>query len=98
MMAQSAKSSSIRQIGFLKSNLIVIERSLSSIAAGEPHLWSWNGLPLEGKIPTVAKAVCRLKLRGAVLEGEVVALDQKAVTRLQLQQQFQKQPTAPILN
>src|ERR1700751_1071680 len=32
-------------------------------AAGKPHLWSRNGLPLEKKFPTVAKALSNLKLR-----------------------------------
>ena len=30
-------------------------------AAGKPHLWSRNGLPLEKKFPTVAKALSNLK-------------------------------------
>ena len=32
-------------------------------AAGNPHLWSRNGLPLEAKFPAVATAVSKLKLR-----------------------------------
>src|ERR1700756_539246 len=31
-------------------------------AAGQPHLWSRNGLPLEKKFPAVAKALSNLKL------------------------------------
>jgi hypothetical protein len=31
--------------------------------AGKPHLWSRNGLPLEGKFPAIANAVAKLKLR-----------------------------------
>src|ERR1700749_3766296 len=40
--------------------------------AGKPHLWSRNGLPLEGKFPAIANAVAMLKLRSTVLDGEVV--------------------------
>jgi bifunctional non-homologous end joining protein LigD len=36
-------------------------------AAGKPYLWSRNGLPLEGKFPTIAKAVSSLKLRSSVV-------------------------------
>lgn len=31
-------------------------------AAGKPHLWSRNGLPLEAKFPAGANAVSKLKL------------------------------------
>jgi bifunctional non-homologous end joining protein LigD len=32
-------------------------------AAGKPHFWSRNGLPLQQKFPAISKAVSRLKLR-----------------------------------
>jgi bifunctional non-homologous end joining protein LigD len=38
-------------------------------AAGRPHLWSRNWLPLEQKFPAVAKAVSNLKLRSTILDG-----------------------------
>jgi bifunctional non-homologous end joining protein LigD len=66
-------------------------------AAGKPHLWSRNGLPLEAKFPAVAKAVSKLRLRSTVLDGEVVAVDENGIPRFQLLQRFQKQPTAPTL-
>src|SRR5246127_3000655 len=66
-------------------------------AAGKPHLWSRNGLPLEKKVPAVAKALSKLKLRSTILDGEVVAVDENGVPRFQLLQRFQKQPTAPTL-
>src|SRR5246500_4664304 len=66
-------------------------------AAGKPHLWSRNGLPLEKKFPAVAKALSKLKLRSTILDGEVVAVDKNGVPRFQLLQRFQKQPTAPTL-
>ena len=66
-------------------------------AAGKPHLWSRNGLPLEGKFPAIASAVSKLKLRSTILDGEVVAVDENGIPRFQLLQNFQKQPTAPTV-
>ena len=66
-------------------------------AAGKPHLWSRNGLPLEQKFPAFSKAVSRLKLRSTILDGEIVAVDENGIPRFQLLQRFQKQPTAPTL-
>jgi bifunctional non-homologous end joining protein LigD len=66
-------------------------------AAGKPHLWSRNGLPLEAKFPAIATAVSKLKLRSTILDGEVVAADENGIPRFQLLQRFQKQPTAPTL-
>jgi ATP-dependent DNA ligase len=66
-------------------------------AAGEPHLWSRHGLPLEQKFPAISKAVSRLKLGSTVLDGEIVAVDENGIPRFQLLQRFQKQPVAPTL-
>ena len=66
-------------------------------AAGKPHLWSRNGLPLEAKLPAIAKAVSKLNLRSTVLDGEIVAVDENGIPTFQLLQRFQKQPTAPTL-
>jgi bifunctional non-homologous end joining protein LigD len=52
--------------------------------AGKPHLWSRNGLPFEQKFPATAKAVFILKLRSAVLDGEIVAMDENGIPRFQL--------------
>ena len=65
-------------------------------AAGKPHLWSRNGLPLEQKFPAISKAASRQKLRSTVLDGEIVAVDENGIPRFQLLQRFQKQPIAPI--
>src|ERR1700730_6053285 len=66
-------------------------------AAGKTHLWSRNELPLEPKFPAISRAVSKLKLRSTILDGEVVAVDEKGIPRFQLLQRFQKQPTAPTL-
>jgi bifunctional non-homologous end joining protein LigD len=59
-------------------------------SAGEPHLWSRNGLPLEAKFPAVATAVSKLKLRSTILDGEVVAVDANGIPRFQLLQTVPK--------
>jgi bifunctional non-homologous end joining protein LigD len=66
-------------------------------AAGKPRLWSRNGLPLEAKFPAITQIVSKLKLRSTILDGEVVAVDEKGIPRFQLLQRFQKQPNAPTL-
>jgi bifunctional non-homologous end joining protein LigD len=66
-------------------------------AAGKPHLWSRNGLPLEAKFPAIANAVFKLELHSTVLDGEVVAVDKDGIPRFQLLQRFQKQSIAPTL-
>jgi ATP-dependent DNA ligase len=67
-------------------------RAISVFAsAGRPHLWSRNGLALEAKFPAVATAVSKLELRSTILDGEVVAVDEKGIPRFQLLQRFQKQ-------
>jgi ATP-dependent DNA ligase len=46
-------------------------------AAGKSHLWSRNGLALEAKFPAVAQAISKLNLRSTILDGEVVAVNQR---------------------
>jgi ATP-dependent DNA ligase len=50
-------------------------------AAGKPHLWSRNGLPLEKKFPAIARALSKLKMRSTILDGEVVAVDENGIPR-----------------
>ena len=45
----------------------------------------------------LTKALSNLKLRSTILDGEVVAVDEKGIPRFHLLQRFQKQPTAPTL-
>jgi ATP-dependent DNA ligase len=47
---------------------------MAARSPGKPHLWSRNGLALEPKFPTIAKAISKLKLRSTILDGEVVAV------------------------
>jgi bifunctional non-homologous end joining protein LigD len=66
-------------------------------STGKPRLCSRNQLPLEPKFPTIRDAVEGLKLRSTILDGEIVALDEKGVPRFQLLQKWQKRPSAPVV-
>jgi bifunctional non-homologous end joining protein LigD len=65
--------------------------------AGKARLWFRNHLPIEPKFPTIQDAVDELKVRSTILDGAIVALDRDGVPRLQLRQQWQKRPTAPVV-
>src|ERR1700739_1208216 len=97
MMAESAKAPFDAPDWIFEIKLDGYRAITVCDAAGKPHLWSRNGLPLEAKFPAVASAVSKLKLRSPILDGEVVAVDQEGIPRFQLLQRFQKQPTAPTL-
>jgi bifunctional non-homologous end joining protein LigD len=97
MMAQSAKEAFDSPDWIFEIKLDGYRAITVFDAAGKPHLWSRNGLPLEQKFPAILKAVSRLKLRSTVLGGEIVAVDENGIPRFQLLQRFQKQPTAPTL-
>ena len=97
MMAQSAKEPFDSPDWIFESKLGGYRAITVFDAAGKPHLWSRNGLPLEQKFPAISKAVSRVKLRSTVLDGEIVAVDENGIPRFQLLQRFQKQPTAPTM-
>ncbi|HEX7192637.1 MAG TPA: DNA ligase D [Thermoanaerobaculia bacterium] len=61
-------------------------RALTAITNGEMAIWSRNELDLIPRFPQVAKAMAKLKLRDVVLDGEIVAEDEKGVPRFQLLQ------------
>lgn len=61
-------------------------RAIAVLNAGDVELWSRNHKPLTADYPDVAAAVAELKCRNAVLDGEIVALDERGRTRFQLLQ------------
>jgi bifunctional non-homologous end joining protein LigD len=97
MMAESTKAPFDSQDWIFEIKLDGYRAITVFDSAGKAHLWSRNGLSLEAKFPAIANAVSKLKLRSTVLDGEVVAVDEKGIPRFQLLQRFQKQPTAPTL-
>ncbi|HEX9500545.1 MAG TPA: DNA ligase D [Thermoanaerobaculia bacterium] len=62
-------------------------RALVGIVGGKFAMWSRNELDLAPRFPAIAEAVRKLKLSEVVLDGEIVALDDKGAPRFQLLQQ-----------
>lgn len=92
MMAESAKTAFDSPDWIFEIKLDGYRAVTVFNSAGKPHLWSRNGLALEAKLPAIANAVSKLKLRSTILDGEVVAVDENGIPRFQLLQGFQKQP------
>lgn len=61
-------------------------RAVAVLNAGEAELWSRNHKPLSADFPEVIAALGKLKCRNAVLDGEIVALDEAGRSRFQLLQ------------
>src|SRR5947208_394715 len=62
-------------------------RALTAIVGSRIAMWSRNELDLAPRFPIIADAVAKIKAREAVLDGEIVALDDKGAPRFQLLQQ-----------
>ncbi len=58
-------------------------RALAGLSGGRLSLQSRNGLDLSGRFPAIAAALPRLWVGEAVLDGEIVALDRRGVSRFQ---------------
>lgn len=61
-------------------------RALVGIADGDLAMWSRNELDLAPRFPKIAEQLRKLKIREAVLDGEIVATDAEGVPRFQLLQ------------
>lgn len=59
-------------------------RGLAAISGGKVTFVTRNGLDLSGRFPEIARALARIQVGEAVLDGEVVALDRKGTTRFEL--------------
>src|SRR5438105_3421726 len=62
-------------------------RAIAAIVNGRIAMWSRNELDLAPRFPHIAEAVSKIKVKDAVLDGEIVALDDKGAPRFQLLQQ-----------
>lgn len=62
-------------------------RALAGIVDGKLALWSRNEIDLAGRFPKIAAAVSKINVKQAVLDGEIVALDETGAPRFQLLQQ-----------
>ena len=61
-------------------------RAISAITGGEVAMWSRNELDLASRFPHIAAALSKWKVPDIVIDGEVVALDEKGAPRFQLLQ------------
>ncbi|MGZ8711312.1 MAG: DNA ligase D [Thermoanaerobaculia bacterium] len=61
-------------------------RALCAITGGEVAMWSRNMLDLASRFPHIAAALAKWKVPEIVIDGEVVALDDKGAPRFQLLQ------------
>jgi bifunctional non-homologous end joining protein LigD len=66
-------------------------RALAELKGSSVRLYSRNGLSFNDTYPQIAEALSKLKLN-AVLDGEIVALDQRGRPHFQLLQQFKDNP------
>src|SRR5581483_6003748 len=62
-------------------------RAIAAIAGGRVAMWSRNELDLAPRFPQIAEAVSKIKVKEAVIDGEIVALDENGAPRFQLLQQ-----------
>src|SRR5205814_3239557 len=65
-------------------------RALTAIVKGEVAMWSRNELDLAPRFPAIAAAMANVKAKEVVLDGEIVALDEKGAPRFQLLQQGER--------
>jgi len=62
-------------------------RAVVAIAGGDMAILSRNEIDLAPRFPRIAEAVSKIKAKEVVLDGEIVALDEKGAPRFQLLQQ-----------
>jgi bifunctional non-homologous end joining protein LigD len=72
-------------------------RAIAIIEQSKVQLLSRNGLSLEKKFQKVVTELRRLDLDSAILDGEVVAVDQNGIPRFELLQRFQQKPQGTLL-
>ncbi len=65
-------------------------RALTAITGGAMAMWSRNELDLAPRFPLIAAAMAKIKAKEVVLDGEIVALDEKGAPRFQLLQQGER--------
>lgn len=62
-------------------------RAAVAFSDGDVEIWSRNRNSLRDRFPHLVPALKRLKLRGVVIDGEIVAWDDRGVPRFELVQQ-----------
>ena len=72
-------------------------RAIAIIEHSKVRLLSRNGLSLEKKFGKVVTELEGLDLDSAILDGEVVAVDQDGIPRFELLQRYQQKPQGALL-
>jgi bifunctional non-homologous end joining protein LigD len=71
-------------------------RAVSEISPGrKPVIYSRNNLPLNTRFPEIAEALGEIS-ETAVLDGEIVSVDEKGISRFQLLQNFHREPQGKL--
>jgi bifunctional non-homologous end joining protein LigD len=69
-------------------------RSLAIVRGGEALLLSRNKKSFNARFPALVEAVAQLKVKDAILDGEIVALDEENRPTFQLLQNYERGPLA----
>jgi bifunctional non-homologous end joining protein LigD len=73
-------------------------RAVAVLNDGAASLWSRNRNSLSESFPAVVDELARLRCQNAVLDGEIVALDQQGRSRFQLLQNHRENPdSSPVV-
>ena len=70
-------------------------RAIAALRGGRARLWSRNHRSLTEDYPEIVEAFGDIRCRDAMLDGEIVALDEKGISRFQLLQQRAMQNLRP---
>ena len=68
-------------------------RGIAAVVDGEVALWTRNSLDLTERFPAIHEALTKIKVRQAVIDGEIAALDERNAPRFQLLQRGSRRPT-----
>ena len=72
-------------------------RAIAIVEHTNVRLLSRNGLSLGRKFEKIVAELERLNFNSAILDGEVVAVDQNGIPRFELLQRFQQKPQGTLL-
>lgn len=72
-------------------------RAIAVLNGGKAQLWSRNHKPLTEDYPAIVDALKKVKCRNAVIDGEIVALDEAGRSRFQLLQGRELPGASPAL-
>jgi bifunctional non-homologous end joining protein LigD len=73
-------------------------RAIAAISSGHVDLWSRNGLRLDSTYPLIAQDLKKLKVKSAILDGEIAVLDVEGIPRFGLLQRFQRDRKGALMS